>query len=149
MEEKNELKAKLKTMITKTLCYLDKTLAAYKGFYKTAKEANPNLSPFYDFLNTFSTVELAKKAQEGYFSKVDHKVIQKKVECYAKGGNGTSCAAAGSGSEGQVSEVYPKGCHWSGAVIGPSRPIEQVCDASKIGQVAQNDSGNSQTCVCQ
>ena len=151
MEEKNELKSKLTTMITKTLCYLDKTLTAYKGFYKTAKEANPNLSPFYDFLNTFSTEELAKKAKEGYFSKVDHKAIQKKVECYAKGGNGTSCAATGSGSdsEGQVSTVYPRGCHWSGAVFGPSKPITAVCDSSNIGQVMQNDSGNSQTCVCQ
>lgn len=143
MEEKNTQKEKLQKMITKTLCYLDSSLALFKGFFK-ATTTNVT-DQFYIYINKFTTDKLNQKAKEGFFSKVNYLGIQKAFECYAKGGNTNSCSA----QETTANDDSVKSCHWSGAVIGPSKPIELVCDASKIGQVATNDSGNEQTCVCQ
>lgn len=145
MEEKNSQKEKLNTMITKTLCYLDSSLGIFKGLYKETSLTKTITDPFYVYLNTFTTDKLKQKAKEGYFSKVNYQGIQKAIECYAKGGDTNSCAALDKDS----TQESAKSCHWSGAVIGPAKPIELVCDASKVGQVATNDSGNQQTCVCQ
>ncbi len=143
MEEKNTQKEKLQKMITKTLCYLDSSLAVFKGLFKATTTTVTD--KFYVYLNNFTTDKLSQKAKEGYFSKVNYLGIQKAMECYAKGGDTNSCSAL----ESSAKDESVKSCHWSGAVIGPSKPIELVCDASKVGQVAKNDSGNEQTCVCQ
>lgn len=148
-EEKNELKTKLVKMLEKSICYLDSSLTLYKGFYKDTKSEEVIKDPFYIYLNTFKTDKLKQKAKEGYHSKVDHKAIQKVLECYAKGVEKTADQNSCSALEKLPTEAAPKSCHWSGAVIGPSRPITEVCSVSNIGQVLFNESGNAQTCICQ
>lgn len=164
MDEKNEQVEKLKTMITKNICYLDSNLNVFKTMFKETSQQGNNLSstqsqtsttfpvpqdPFYVYLNGFKTDKLTKKANEGYFSKINYKGIQNVVQCYAKGGNATSCSAAEKEAEQEPKDVA-NSCHWSGPVFGPSAPVTSpVCDQSKVGQTTENDSGNILTCKCQ
>lgn len=161
MEEKNEQVQKLKTMITKNICYLDSNLNVFKTMFKETNVATNSgtaqsqtsmpvpQDPFYVYLNGFKTDKLTQKANEGYFSKINYKGIQKVTECYAKGGNATSCSAAEKEAEQEPKDA-PSSCHWSGFVFGPSAPVTNpVCDQSKVGQTTENDSGNILTCKCQ
>ena len=154
IEDRNELRANLKKMINQNLDFLDKSLTVFKSLYNinnpisaptstVPKTSSPKVA-FYEYINTFATDKLKRKAQEGYFSTVNFLGIQKAMECYAKGGDGTSCKDLDTESDNSINAS----CHWSGFVVGPSKPITEICNLSKVGQTATNESGNTLTCVC-
>lgn len=145
VETKQKLVDDIKIMIQKNLCYLDKILTMFKEMYKNSSESVQKKDAFFAFVNSFTTDKLKLKVKEGYFSKVNHKGIQKEFECYTKGGDANSCKNL---SDDLAATQGAGSCHWSGAVIGPATPVKDICDASKVGQLTSNDSGNELVCKC-